>query len=154
MGNTLISEIDVKSDKKINSKAEVEVQRLETEIEEKLKEGENSIKIPEADKEENKPRKKAVKKETVKFDEEINRLCDLGALKKLTKRTPRSKTASKKDKKDKMKNGKNGDSKKSVPESDIESLSSGDENGEISIKKSPKKTYAQIKNGQGRCLGH
>ena len=85
----MISEIDVKSDKKINSKAEVEVQRLETEIEEKLKEGENSIKIPEEDKKENKPRKKAVKKETVKFDEEINRLCDLGALKKLTKRTPR-----------------------------------------------------------------
>merc|ERR1711894_14408 len=92
--NTLISEIDVKSDKKINSKAEVEVQRLETEIEEKLKEGENSIKIPEEDKKENKPRKKAVKKETVKFDDEINRLCDLGALKKLTKRTARSKTAS------------------------------------------------------------
>merc|ERR1739842_240454 len=62
--NTLISEIDVKSDKKINSKVEVEVQRLETEIEEKLKEGENSIKIPEEDKKENKPRKKAVKKET------------------------------------------------------------------------------------------
>ena len=55
-----------------------------------MKEGDNSIKIPEADKEEtNKPRKKSVKKETVKFDEEINRLCDLGALKKLTKRTSR-----------------------------------------------------------------
>merc|ERR1739838_505593 len=40
--NTLISEIDVKSDKKINSKAEVEVQRLETEIEEKLM----RVKIP------------------------------------------------------------------------------------------------------------
>ena len=87
--NTLIGEINVKTDEKINSKAEVEVQRLETEIEEKLKEGENSIKIAEADKEENKPRKKSVKKETVKFDEEINRLCDLGALKKLTKRTSR-----------------------------------------------------------------
>ena len=54
-----------------------------------MKEGENSIKIPEEDKKENKPRKKTVKKETVKFDEEINRLCDLGALKKLTKRTAR-----------------------------------------------------------------
>merc|ERR1712129_499285 len=96
-------------------------------------------------KEENKPRKKSVKKETVKFDEEINRLCDLGALKKLTKRTSRSKTASRKIKKDKMKNGKNGDSKKSVPESDIESLSSGDENGEISIKKSPKKPMPKSK---------
>ena len=57
----------------------------------------------------------------------------------------RSKTASKKDKKDKMKNGKNGASKKSVPESDIESLSSGDENGEISIKKSPKKPMPKSK---------
>ena len=57
----------------------------------------------------------------------------------------RSKTATKKDKKDKMKNGKNGDSKKSVPESDIESLSSGDENGEISIKKSPKKPMPKSK---------
>ena len=52
----------------------------------------------------------------------------------------RSKTASKKDK---MKNGKNG--KKSVPESDIESLSSGDENGEVSIKKSPKKPMPKSK---------
>ena len=44
-----------------------------------------------------------------------------------------------------MKNGKNGDSKKSVPESDIESLSSGDENGEVSLKKSPKKPMPKSK---------
>merc|ERR1711874_494062 len=109
-----------------------EVQRLEPDIEENLKEGDNSIKI-ESDKVE-KPKKKSVKSESVKFDDEISRLCDLGALKKLTKKRPRSKTAKKSDKKGKMKNGKN-----SVPESDIESLSSGDEVEEGSKKKSSKK---------------
>ena len=43
--NSLIEKIDVKSDKKLNSKLEVEVHRLEVETEEKLKEGDNTIEI-------------------------------------------------------------------------------------------------------------
>ena len=85
----MIDKIDVKTDEKIKAKVEVPVKRLETDLEQKLKDGENSIKI-ESDKEDNKkPKKITVKKESVKFDEEINRLCDLGALAKLTKRTSR-----------------------------------------------------------------
>ena len=83
----MIGKIDVKSDKKLKSKPEVEVQRLEAEIEEKLKEGENTIKI-ETDKVE-KPKKKSAKSESVKFDDEISRLCDIGALKNLTKKRSR-----------------------------------------------------------------
>ena len=82
--NSLIEKIDVKSDKKLNSKLEVEVHRLEAETEEKLKEGDNTIEIK-SDKVE-KPKKKSVKSESVKFDDEISRLCDLGALKKLAKK--------------------------------------------------------------------
>ena len=85
----MIDKIDLKTDEKIKAKVEVQVKRLETDLEQKLKDGENSIKI-ESDKEDNsKPKKKTVKKESVKFDDEINRLCDLGALAKLTKRTSR-----------------------------------------------------------------
>ena len=61
---------------------------MEPEIEEKLKDGEHTIKI-ETEKVEEKPKRKSVKSASVKFDDEISRLCDLGALKKLTKKRSR-----------------------------------------------------------------
>merc|ERR1712083_1242224 len=120
---------------------------LEPEIEEKLKEDENTIKI-ETDKVEEKPKRKSVKSASVKFDDEISRLCNLGALKNLIKKRSRSKPA-KADKKSKMKNGK-----KSLADYDIESLSSGDELEEISSrKKSPGKPLPKSKSAKDAVLG-
>ena len=74
--NTLISKVNVKTDSKLNSEAVIQVERLSQD----QSSTEEPIKL------ESGAGKKPAKKSKLNFDAEINRLCDLGALSKLTKK--------------------------------------------------------------------
>ena len=86
----LIEKIDIKTDSKLhNSNVEVVVEKLDIQLDDN-----NSVTLPDCTKEKKKKsqinEKKEAKREGAKFDAEISKLCDLGALNKLTKTTKES----------------------------------------------------------------
>ena len=117
--NKLIDAIDVQKDSKLNGTCETVLERLSSEQEVELKENENTLVV----KQEEKVKSKRQRESGAKFDSEINRLCDLGALKKLTKRNP-GKSASKQSKK--MRNGKS-----KAAEVEVQDLSSDNSDDDV-----------------------
>merc|ERR1712111_282572 len=115
----LIEKIDIKTDSKLHkSNIAVVVEKLDLQLDDN-----NSVTLPDSTKEKKKIKEKS---EGAKFDAEISKLCDLGALNKLTK------TKSKGSKKlttldnGKMKNGgRKKSSKEATKDSDVEELTSG-----------------------------
>ena len=86
----LIEKIDIKTDSKLhNSNVEVVVEKLDIQLDDN-----NSVTLPDCTKEKKKKSQinetKEAKREGAKFDAEISKLCDLGALNKLTKTTKES----------------------------------------------------------------
>ena len=78
----MIQKIDVTKDSKLqnSTKVEVVVEKLDIELDEN-----NSVTLPKE--ETSKANKKRKNQGGAKFDAEISRLCDLGALNKLTKKS-------------------------------------------------------------------
>merc|ERR1739844_210104 len=101
--DSLIKQIDIKNDQKLKepSTCQIILEKLTQEEEEEL--AEEGFKL--LDQKDQKPKTQSKRTGGPKFDSEIDRLCNLGALKKLNKRYNRSKS-SKNKKSSKMKNGK------------------------------------------------
>ena len=81
----LIQKIDVKTDAKLHNKVAVAVEKLDIKLDDN-----NSVTLP---KDKKSTTNKKVKSAGAKFDAEISRLCDLGALNKLTAKKAGDKTA-------------------------------------------------------------
>ena len=81
----LIQKIDVKTDSKLHNKVAVVVEKLDIKLDDN-----NSVTLP---KDKKSTTNKKVKSAGAKFDAEISRLCDLGALNKLTAKKASDKTA-------------------------------------------------------------
>ena len=74
----MIEKIDIKTDSKLHkSNIAVVVEKLDLQLDDN-----NSVTLPDSTKEKKKIKEKS---EGAKFDAEISKLCDLGALNKLTK---------------------------------------------------------------------